>query len=367
MQKTPAFLPGKQKNMVQIWPFAHILIKNRIEKIPSFSYSDSALYTVSPSFLLPMSIHTSVLVSEVLQNFDIPKNGVCVDATAWAGGHSRALIESQNKSFTLVCIDQDKNILPFAEENLQKAKEQNPHIDTCTVHGCFDDIGHILAKHGYKFADFILADLGVSSPQFDEAARGFSYRQDAPLDMRMDQSRGIPVYEWIKNASAEEISQVLWQYGEEKNARRIAKAIVRQNQEHPIYTTTELSELIETNTPQFARKFHPSRKSFQALRIFINDELGQLNRFLHQSYELLPPDGRLAIISFHSLEDKMVKRFFQSKAQKPKIPETFLGPDSEYPDKQKAKILGKWSASKAEQEQNPRSRSAILRVLQKLS
>ena len=236
------------------------------------------------------------------------------------------------------------------------------------VRGNFSQVGEILHQLGIAHVDGMLFDLGVSSPQLDEAARGFSYLQDAPLDMRMDQSAALTAYDVVNGWSQEELKRILWQYGEERYAGPIAAAIVRHRAQAPVRTTLELADLIRSAMPAKAcrEKQHPAKRSFQAIRIAVNDELGEVERMLDTALDLLNPGGRLAIISFHSLEDRLVKTAYAGWAKGCTCPPDF--PVCVCGKTPKVRLVGKKPivSTPQELEENPRARSAKLRVAEKL-
>lgn len=309
--------------------------------------------------------HIPVLLNEVVEVFASINSGVMVDSTIGAGGHTLAIAkaitnnqdakikEISNSKFQLIGIDQDYDALTVASSNL-KAQMSNQSIDhdkTVTlVNGNFRNIKQILQELKIEKVAGILADLGVSSMQINSQERGFSFKYDAPLDMRMDNNNQLTAELIIKTWDERKIADILWRYGEERFSRKIAKAI-RENRKN-INTTKDLAELCEKCIPPRFRKYkiHPATKTFQALRIAVNDEIEALKDFLADAPELLAPGGRLAIISFHSLEDRLVKQKFNELAS------------SEAFEKITKHVV---VASEAEIAQNPRSRSAKLRVIQK--
>ncbi len=298
--------------------------------------------------------HETVLLNEAVTALGIKQNGNYVDATFGRGGHSQ-LILSQLNNGKLLVIDQD----PVAIETAQQLNNKDLLIE----HGPFEQLEAMIAKHFDNKVDGILFDLGVSSPQIDEAHRGFSFNKDGPLDMRMDTSGGETAAQWLNQADWKEISKVLWRYGEEKNATKIAKEIVIYREEiKPLETTNELVGIIE-KINKYSKK-HPATRSFQAIRIHLNRELEQVENVLPAALNSLNPNGRLVVISFHSLEDRIVKRFFKKQASTGKY-------DKRMPiaplESASLKIVGKpIKASGAELQNNPRARSAIMRVAEKL-
>lgn len=275
--------------------------------------------------------HLPVLPQEVLEALDPAPGRVIVDGTLGGAGHTRLLLE---RGASVIGIDQD----PYA---LGRVRAQGL-AGLQTLQGNFREMQDLLAGIGVTQVDGILLDIGVSSFQLDDAERGFSYHAEAPLDMRMSQD-GPSAADLVNTLEEAELATLIYEYGEEKHSRRLARAIAAARAERPIETTTELADLIKRAYPGFARGIHPARRTFQALRIAVNDELGALREGLRAAKTLLAPGGRLAVISFHSLEDRIVKRFLQGSA--------VLEPLTKRP----------MTASAAEQAANPRSRSAKLR------
>ena len=256
-----------------------------------------------------MEGHVSVLLHECIENLNIRPGGIYVDGTLGLGGHSRE-IASRLADGRLLAIDRDTTALSRAAAVLQ------PFADRVTfVHGTFGSLKRILREHGIETVDGVLLDLGVSSPQLDEAERGFSYRMDAPLDMRMDRTAGKTAADVVNGYTEDALSEILFRYGEEKYARRISRAIVAARAERPIQTTLELAELIRSAMPAPAlrEKQHPAKRSFQAIRIEVNDELREVADVMRDAPDCLNPGGRLCVISFHSLEDRIVKQAFASR------------------------------------------------------
>lgn len=305
--------------------------------------------------------HVSVLLEESIRALNIRPDGVFVDGTAGGGGHSFA-IASQLKGGRLIALDRDPDAVRAAGERLKGFGEA-----AVVRRATFSTMGEVLKGLGVLSVDGIFLDLGVSSYQFDTPERGFSYQHDAPLDMRMSQ-QGPTAADFVNTAPFEEIARVLREYGEERFAGRIASQIVAQRAEKPIKTTFELAELVKQAIPAATRRQgpHPARRTFQALRIAVNGELDELNLLLDEALGLLKTGGRLAIITFHSLEDRMVKQRFVSWAQGCICPPDF--PVCVCGRKPQVKILYKKGIepSAEEQEQNPRSRSARLRAVEKL-
>lgn len=306
--------------------------------------------------------HVPVLLQECLRALNIRPDGIYLDGTVGMGGHSLE-IAKRLAGGRLVCIDRDETALAFARERLKE------YADRVTfVHGNFRDTAKILTELGIDGADGMLFDLGVSSPQLDNAGRGFSYMQDAPLDMRMDQSQALTAYEVVNAWSEEKIKKILYEYGEERYAPSIARAIGRRRAEQPIRSTLELAEVIREAMPPAAlrEKQHPAKRSFQAIRIAVNDELGAAGDLIAAAETKLRPGGRLAIISFHSLEDRIVKKGMQSKENGCTCPKEF--PVCVCGFKQTMKVLTKKPIVPTEEEisQNPRARSAKLRVAERI-
>lgn len=303
--------------------------------------------------------HITVLLHEAVDGLDIKPDGIYLDGTFGRGGHSRLILEKLSANGRLLAIDRDRQAQQSAKEF-----EQDPRFEF--FHQNFASIESLLEqKDLIGMIDGILLDLGVSSPQLDQAERGFSFLKDGPLDMRMDTSRGMSAAEWLAIAEVEEIRRVLKEYGEEKFATRIARAIVEKRQDESISTTAQLAKIVDEACPVKDKFKHPATRSFQAIRIFINDELGELERTLEVTPKILKAGGRLSIISFHSLEDRMVKRFIKRKAKGENLPKGLPIMDSELNREFKA-VTRAVKASQAEVDANPRSRSAVLRVAERL-
>ena len=311
----------------------------------------------------PSSIHTSVLLAETLEFLQPENGGLYVDATLGMGGHSEALLESSSR-VKVIGIDQDTEAIAIAEKRLDKFGERFK-----AIHSNFSQIGKIIEREKIEKIDGILADLGVSSLQLDSEERGFSFRFDAPLDMRMNaDSSGETVAELIENVSEFELARIIYEYGEERFSRRIARRIIekRENGESP-KTTKELADLVYKVVSRSGKdKIHPATRTFQALRIAINSELENLEKFLSAAVDKLSANKCLAIISFHSLEDRIVKRFFQKMSGKCECPPNF--PICICGAEKRVKILTRKPIVPQDFEvlENPRARSAKLRVCQKL-
>ncbi len=305
--------------------------------------------------------HKPVLLAECLEALRIRPGGVYVDGTLGRGGHS-AEIAKRLTTGRLIAIDRDQAAIDAAKERLA------PWRDRVTlVHSNFDRLGEILEELGISGPDGMLFDLGVSSPQLDDPARGFSYMHDAPLDMRMDLSAPLTAREAVNGWSREELRRVLLEYGEERYAPAIARAIVRRREERPIETTLELVEVIKSAMPPAAlrEKQHPAKRSFQALRIAVNGELDALEPMLTAAADKLAPGGRLAVVTFHSLEDRIVKRAFRAMAEGCTCPPEF--PVCVCGKKPKLRLVNRKPIvpGPAELAENPRSRSAKLRAAEK--
>ena len=311
--------------------------------------------------------HTSVLLHETIENLNPQNGGLYVDATFGGGGHAKYLL-SKLENGTLIGFDQDEYAIKSAQLNFASLLDPNSDPKLQLVHDNFSHLKKNLVELGYQNGiDGIYYDLGVSSPQFDQAGRGFSYRFDARLDMRMDQSQSLDAYQLVNNSSQKELADVLYKFGDEKYSRQIARKIVERRQNRPIETTFELVEVIKEAIPAFARRTggHPAKKTFQALRVAVNHELDVLRESLEEAIELLKPGGRISVITFQSDEDKIVKNIFRkySEVEVPRgIP---MIPDSMKPT---LRLVNRKPivASKEELENNNRSHSAKLRVAEKL-
>lgn len=306
--------------------------------------------------------HKPVLLNECLDGLNICPGGIYVDGTLGRAGHSRE-IAARLTGGRLIAIDRDKAALDAAPARFGELMDR-----VTLVRGNFGELPDILSRLGVAGVDGMLFDFGVSSPQLDDGSRGFSYLQDATLDMRMDQSAPLTAREVVNGWDYEELRRILWQYGEERYSGPIAAAIVRRREDRPIETTGELAELIRAAMPAKARreKQHPAKRSFQAIRIAVNDELGEVERLLNGVLPLLNPGGRLAIISFHSLEDRLVKTSFGEWARGCTCPPDF--PVCVCGKTPKVKLIGRRpiTASEEELDENPRARSAKLRIAEKL-
>ncbi len=312
-------------------------------------------------------VHQTVLLDEAVVSVlgahaAVPgQAGVYIDATFGRGGHTRHLLARLGADARVLGFDKDPQAIAAGEA--LAAEDARFAI----VHESFADILAILRERNLLGAvDGVLADLGVSSPQLDDAARGFSFMNDGPLDMRMDSSRGQSAAEWIAGVAEDELARVLFEFGEERHSRRIARAIVKARAEKPITRTRELAEIVAAAHPAWEKHKHPATRAFQAIRIAINNELGDIQQFLRDALAVLKPGGRLAVISFHSLEDRMVKQFFQKEAKGDDFPPGL--PVTVDMLKPRLRIIGKAiDPSAAEIDANPRARSARLRVAEKIA
>ena len=304
--------------------------------------------------------HHPVMLGEAVRALQLRADGVYVDATYGRGGHSRAILAELGAAGRLLAMDQD----PAAETDALRLASVDQRF--AFERGRFSELGEVLQRHRLNAVDGILVDLGVSSPQLDEARRGFSFRQSGPLDMRMNPDAGESAAEWLARATHPEIARVLRVYGEEPLASRIASAILRERESSPIIDTAQLARLIEEAVPARltqGKRVHPATRSFQAIRIHINNELGELESVLPQALAALKPGGRLAVIAFHSLEDRIVKRFLRRHAQ-PEQPALPMAP----PVLPSLHLVGKAQRAAADElESNPRARSAVLRVAEKVN
>lgn len=302
-------------------------------------------------------VHKSVLFDEAIKALDLNKNKIIVDGTAGGGGHSGEIAKTAKR---VISIDQDPDAIEVLNERL--GNKENVTI----VHDNYSNIKNIVSNLNIDKIDGLLLDLGVSSFQLDTAERGFSFHKDAPLDMRMSKS-GLSAYDVVNNYDEKELADIIYRYGEEKFSRRIAANIVKSREKKPIETTFELVDIIKASMPQRAmRDSHPARKTFQAIRIAVNDELGALNKGLDGAFEMLGSGGRLAVITFHSLEDRIVKQKMASWCKGCTCPKDF--PVCVCGNKPKAKLITRKPicANGTELELNPRARSAKLRICEKI-
>ncbi len=306
-------------------------------------------------------IHDSVLLEEAVDALDIEGgrvDGVYLDGTFGRGGHSRLILSRLGKKGRLVAFDKDPEAIRVANDIADSRFE--------IVHGSFADLDRVLQERGIAVIDGILLDLGISSPQIEEASRGFSFRLDGPLDMRMDPSKGISAREWLAVESEKKIAEVIHQYGEERFAVQIAKEIVACRAVQSIDSTKQLAEIVARAVKTFEKGKNPATRTFQAIRIYLNRELEELETGLEKAWRCLGLNGRMAVISFHSLEDRIVKQFFARES-------TVALPDrrlpiraSELPEPE-MKRLGKVKPSTAEVGRNARARSAVLRIAKRVA
>ena len=304
--------------------------------------------------------HVPVLLGPVLDGLNLKPDGCYVDGTFGRGGHSREILRQLGENGRLIAIDRDPQAIAAAPEVLAA----DPRFEL--IRGDFAQLETFIGERGLVGrVDGLLFDLGVSSPQLDEADRGFSFLRDGPLDMRMDPDSGMPASEWLANVKEQELKLVLKKYGEEKYAHRIARAIVTARDEAPISRTAQLARIVEEARPARGEKIHPATKTFQAIRIAINEELQQLETVLHQALDALKRGGRLCVVSFHSLEDRIVKRFMRDASRES---EQYRGmPDVPAEYRPKLKIVGKAiTATSEEIAANPRARSARLRIAERI-
>lgn len=310
--------------------------------------------------------HFTVLLNEAVDGLALKEKGIYIDGTFGRGGHSRLILSRLSQDGRLIAIDRDPRAIAAAQQI------QDPRFQI--EHNSFSAIPEICEKLGLVGKiDGILLDLGVSSPQLDEADRGFSFMKDGPLDMRMDTTQGLSAAEWLQQVSEQDLAWVLKTFGEERFAKRIAQAIVnynknaRQNDTSPLNRTLQLADLIVQSVPFKDKHKHPATRSFQAIRIFINAELEELERVLQGALQVLAPQGRLSIISFHSLEDRMVKHFMRKQSKGETLPRGLPLREDQIQRSQTLKTIGK-AIMPTEQEiaQNARSRSAVLRIAERV-
>jgi 16S rRNA (cytosine1402-N4)-methyltransferase len=301
-------------------------------------------------------VHYSVLLKESVDLLNIKPDGIYIDGTFGRGGHSRFILDQLGEHGLLIAFDKDIEAISYAKETITDKR-------FIIIHDSFANLKKHLEQHNIQKIDGVLLDLGVSSPQIDTASRGFSFRYDSELDMRMDTSKGISCKEWLNTVKEEELSNILWHYGEERFSRKIAHNIVAQREKEPILTTTQLTKIIEDTVTFREKSQHPATRSFQAIRIVINNELGDLESVLEDIPDLLKVGGRAVIISFHSLEDRIVKTKFNQLSKPRELPKWVLVTDDVLNYKVIAKKI---KASIAEIDENSRSRSAVLRALERV-
>lgn len=312
------------------------------------------------------SEHITVLLNEAVDGLMLKENGIYIDGTFGRGGHSRLILSKLSDNGRLIAIDRDLQAIRAA----QAIQDKRFHIE----HNSFSAIPEICTQLNLVGKiDGILLDLGVSSPQLDDAERGFSFMKDGPLDMRMDTSQGISATEWLQQVSEQDLAWVLKTFGEERFAKRIAQAIVQynksavQNGTDPLIRTLQLAELIAQSVPFKDKHKHSATRSFQAIRIYINAELDELERVLQGALSVLAPQGRLSVISFHSLEDRMVKHFMRKQSKGESLPKGLPLREDQINKNQTLKVIGKAiMPTEEEMQANPRSRSAVLRVAERI-
>ncbi|RKG31576.1 16S rRNA (cytosine(1402)-N(4))-methyltransferase RsmH [Acinetobacter tianfuensis] len=300
--------------------------------------------------------HISVLLHETVDALLGGRNtGIYVDGTFGRGGHTRLLLSKLDENARVFGFDKDPQALAVAAE----LEQEDPRFQI--IHASFADLKQELAARGIQQVDGVMADLGVSSPQLDQAERGFSFMKDGPLDMRMDNSQGQTAAEWLVDIEEEALANYIFQYGEERYSRRIAKAIKAAGY---IATTAELAEIVKVAHPKWEKNKHAATRTFQAIRIAINKELEDIEVFLPQAVEVLQPEGRLAVISFHSLEDRLIKQFIQKESTLAE--DTGWGMPQKREDTRRLKKVSRVKASDEEVKANPRSRSAWLRAAERI-
>lgn len=304
--------------------------------------------------------HTTVLLNEAVQALNIDAAGHYVDGTFGRGGHSKLILEQLDSEGHLLGFDKD----PLAIETAEKEFGEDSRFSI--TQSSFAELEAVVTQYGWQGnVDGVLLDLGVSSPQIDDAARGFSFQNDGPLDMRMNPDQGISAAQWVAEASADDIAKVLKEYGEERFAKRIANAIVNAREDQPIETTKQLASIVAAANPKWEKGKDPSTRSFQAIRIYINSELEDLEECLQQAVNILKPGGRLVVISFHSLEDRIVKHFIRKMEKGEQLPIDL--PVMHVEVNSKLRRIGKAiKASEQEVEQNTRSRSAVMRIAERV-
>jgi 16S rRNA (cytosine1402-N4)-methyltransferase len=303
--------------------------------------------------------HHTVLREEAVAALSIKQNGVYVDATFGLGGHSKEILAALGAEGRLLALDRD----PLAAEAAKLMDDPRFYF----VHRSFKELKAVLMEAGMRMVDGVLLDLGVSSPQLDDPARGFSFRADGPLDMRMDTSQGETAREWLARVEEEELKEVIQTYGEERFAKQISRKIIEMRRQKPIESTRELARIVASAVRTHEPNQDPATRTFQAIRIFLNRELEELSLVLPQAVEMLAAHGRLVVISFHSLEDRIVKRFMRAEASVDHWPRDLPVRAAELGDA-RLRLIGKAvRASHAEVAANPRARSAVMRVAERVA
>ncbi len=303
--------------------------------------------------------HVTVLLNEAVDALNVRADGIYVDGTFGRGGHSRLILSRLGEQGRLVVFDKD----PQAVDVARQLAAQDKRVQV--VHDGFSTFSRALDDLGIERIDGALFDLGISSPQIDEGSRGFSFRFDAPLDMRMDPTRGVSAAQWLAVADEQELNEVIRNYGEERFSRQIARAIVQQRQEQPIDTTGKLAKLVAQTVRTRERGQDPATRTFQAVRIFINRELEEVKEVLPQVAARLALGGRLAVIAFHSLEDRIVKQFMRQYSQAPQLPKWAAVREADMPLPPLVLVGKAAKPSETEVADNPRARSAVLRVAER--
>lgn len=304
--------------------------------------------------------HTTVLLDEAVNGLNIRQDGIYIDGTFGPGGHSRLILSQLGAEGRLLAIDRDPQAIAAAQQI------DDPRFSI--VHGPFSGVADYVRERGLTGRiDGILLDLGVSSPQLDDPERGFSFMRDGPLDMRMDPTRGQSAAQWLMQAEEQDIAWVLKTYGEERFAKRIARAIVERNREQPMTRTKELAEVVAAATPIKDKFKHPATRTFQAVRIWVNSELDEIEQALNGALDALAPGGRLSVISFHSLEDRLVKRFMREQSRGPQVPAGLPMTEEQLRKLggRQLKALGKLMPGDLEVADNPRARSSVLRIAER--
>ncbi|AFJ48337.1 16S rRNA (cytosine(1402)-N(4))-methyltransferase RsmH [Shimwellia blattae] len=304
--------------------------------------------------------HTSVLLDEAVNGLNIRQDGIYIDGTFGRGGHSRLILSRLGPEGRLLAIDRD----PQAIEASKAINDPRFSI----VHGPFSALAEYARERDLQGRiDGILLDLGVSSPQLDDPERGFSFMRDGPLDMRMDPTRGQSASDWLLNAEEADIAWVLKTFGEERFAKRIARAIVERNREQPMLRTKELADVVAAATPVKDKFKHPATRTFQAVRIWVNSELEEIEQALKGALDVLAPGGRLSVISFHSLEDRIVKRFMREQSRGPQVPAGLPMTEEQLRKLggRQLRALGKLMPGEHEVAENPRARSSVLRIAER--
>lgn len=308
-----------------------------------------------------LTLHEPVLMHAAVDALNVQREGIYIDATFGRGGHSREILSALGPKGRLLVLDQDPEAIAFAKQ-LQK---QDARVQV--THSAFSHIAEMVEEQGCGGAvNGILFDLGVSSPQLDDVRRGFSFMRDGPLDMRMNPGKGLSAAQWINIAKEKDIADVLYKFGEERHSRRMARRIVEFRKDRLIYTTNQLAELVKEANPSWERDKHPATRAFQAIRIHVNREFDELQAGLHQALEALAVGGRLVVISFHSLEDRIVKKFIAMQTKGDSYPRDLPVQQAQLTPRLRA--IGKAMKPGADEiERNPRARSAVMRIAEKIA